>query len=81
MEVFCVRLKDSHRITDETIRQKIEKLELETPEKRFPVVNPPESAFESYFDGTFEECQQFIKTINNEIRDLFECCKCKPNKH
>lgn len=79
MGMYCVRLKEGHQISSFEIIEKIKQLELETPKERFPIVTPPESAFESYFYGKIEECQQFIETIDNELRDLFECCKCEPN--
>lgn len=80
MDMYCVRLKESHQITSDVVHQKIEEMVLKTYEKRFPDVKSPESAYESYFYGSFEECQQFIKTLSDELKDLFECCECQPNE-
>ncbi len=71
MEMYCVRLKENHRITSIDIQEKIEQLELKTPEERFLDVQPPESAYEAYFWGTKDECLDYIADLDNDIRALF----------
>jgi hypothetical protein len=71
MEMYCVRLKEDHKITSIDIQEKIEQLELKTPEERFPDVHPSESAYEAYFWGTKDECLDYIANRDDDIRDLF----------
>lgn len=69
--MYCVRLKEDHLFASTEMQEKIEKLELKTPEDRFPEVKPPESAYEAYFWGTQDECIHYIAEQDYDIRDLF----------
>lgn len=71
MDLYCVRLKEGHQISSFEIQEKIEQLELKTPEERFPDVKPPESAYETYYWGSKDECLQYIADLDDDTRDLF----------
>lgn len=77
MDVYCVRLKENHSIISYEIEEKVEMLELKTPEERYPDVLPPESSYEAYYWGTQTECSVFMQKLGSDLRDLFECQRYK----
>ncbi len=74
MTLYGTILKDNHVITSYEIQEKISKLELDTPEKRFPETKGLEIPCEVYrWCSSYERCLKFIDSMDDDIRNLFEC--------
>lgn len=76
MIIYGAVLKENHTVTSYEIQDKISKLELETPEERFPTTIQWEAPCEVYhWCLSYDQCLEFIGSIEEDIRELFECRK------
>ena len=74
MTKYGAVLKENHVVTSHEIQEKISKLELGTPEERFPDTKHGEIPCEVYrWCSSYDQCLEFIDSLDRDIRNLFEC--------